>query len=88
MQKFDTGRNWQSQFRPSAHSHRPKFKKNLIGVLFKVIHIVIPLRAKQVGEFIENRHKKISPTCIGSGSGVTLWLFDSVTLWLCVQQTV
>ena len=25
-------------------------------------HMVIPLRAKQVGEFIEIRHKKISPT--------------------------
>ena len=33
---------------------------------------VILLPAKQVEEFIKNGHKKISPTCIGSGSGVTL----------------
>ena len=29
-----------------------------------VLNLVIPLRAKQVGEFIEIRHKKISPTRI------------------------
>ena len=50
--------------------------------------IVIPLRAKQVGEFIKNGHRKISPTRIGSGSGVTLWLCDSVTLWLCDSVTL
>ncbi len=33
---------------------------------------IIPLRAKRVGEFIKNGHKKISPTRLGSGSGVTL----------------
>ena len=38
----------------------------------------IPLWAKQVGEFIKNGHNKISPTCIESGSGVTLWLCNSV----------
>jgi hypothetical protein len=40
----------------------------------------IPMRAKRVGEFIKNGHKKIIPTHIGSGSGVTLSLCDSVTL--------
>ena len=30
---------------------------------------LIPLQAKQVGEFIEVRHKKISPTCILSTFG-------------------
>ena len=44
------------------------------------VDILIPLRAKRVGEFIENGYKKISPTRIGSGSGVTLSLCDSVTL--------
>ena len=39
--------------------------------------MVIPLRAKQEGEFIEIRHKKISPTHILS----TLGVCDSVTLW-------
>jgi hypothetical protein len=34
--------------------------------------IIIPLRAKRVGEFIKNGHKKISPNRVGSGSGVTL----------------
>ena len=34
----------------------------------------IPLRAKRVGEFIENGHKQISPTRIGSGSGVSVTL--------------
>ena len=42
----------------------------------------IPLQAKWVGEFIEIRHKKISPTCILSTLGC-LWLCDSVTLSLC-----
>ena len=42
----------------------------------------IPLRAKWVGEFIEIRHKKISPTCILSTLGC-LWLCNSVTLSLC-----
>ena len=37
----------------------------------------IPLRAKRVGEFIEIRHKKISPTRILS----TLEVCHSVTLW-------
>jgi hypothetical protein len=36
------------------------------------LHHLIPLRAKRVGEFINNGHKTISPTRIGSGSGVTL----------------
>ena len=36
--------------------------------------LIIPLRAKRVGELIEIRHKKISPTHILS----TLWC-----LWLC-----
>ena len=38
---------------------------------------IIPLRAKRVEEFIEIRHKKISPTRIR----VPLGVCDSVTLW-------
>ena len=66
--------------------HRPLKQQNpksLIpnGKNEKVLKIssFIPLRAKQVGEFIEIRHKQISPTCILSTLGC-LWLCDSVTL--------
>ena len=40
---------------------------------------IIPLRAERVGEFIEIRHKNISPTRI-LGTLECLWLCDSVTL--------
>ena len=45
----------------------------------------IPVRAKRVGEFIKNGHKKIPPTPIGSGSGVTMSLCHSFFLGLCGQ---
>ncbi len=35
---------------------------------------------KRVGEFIKNGHEKVSPTSIGSGSGMTLSLCHSVTV--------
>jgi hypothetical protein len=41
-------------------------------VSFFIFLFFIPLQAKRVGEFIKNGHKKILPTRIGSGSGVTL----------------
>ena len=42
----------------------------------------IHLQAKRVGELIEIRHKKKSPTCILSTLGC-LSLCMSVALWLC-----
>jgi hypothetical protein len=52
-----------------------KAVKTACDTTAKPIHnklYLIPLRVKLVGEFIKNGHKKISPTRIGSGSGVTL----------------
>ena len=46
----------------------------------EIIPAIIPLRAKRVGEFIEIRHKNISPTRILGTLGR-----HSVTLSLCLQ---
>ena len=59
---------------------RAKRVGEFIPLRAKRVGEFIPLRAKRVGEFIENGHKKNSLTRIGSGSGVTLSLCDSVTL--------
>ena len=44
-------------------------------------HIIIPLRAKRVGEFIEIKQNKFHPPVYL----VPLGVCDSVTLWLCGQ---
>ena len=60
---FKIGHFWADWQTPQYVQNGPQYgaQNTRVGIFF------IPLRAKRVGEFIENGHKKISPTRIGSG---------------------
>ena len=72
------GESMEGQWNSTRNIYEVDLFISMIGINFWII----PLRMKRVGEFIEIRHKKISPTCILS-TLACLWLCDSVTLWLC-----
>ena len=44
MQKVDMGQNWHSQFRPSAHGHRPNFFYKIILLSFVILALISNFR--------------------------------------------